>query len=1836
MTAKNKIGEDGSMLFFQDVDDSPCKSDASSVDIYDGLDMSAATEEVSGRAAPLDCLDLYEEIITEEGAVREASFNDLHAEYDKCQKQMKELISKFKEMQSQNTCLQNENQCLKKNISALIKTARVEITRKEEEINRLNQRLFGPLATRNIKPNPVPLESISKTSCTDGTQSKDTISRNIDHSLKTELKHQGTSSKGTTSSCSPKNASEKDRSSDSGESSTSCTLKTPYVKLCKENVESHLQKQVSDSHSDVDEKKTRKEKEMEYHHKDSDRRPKKEDRRHSIGSSANEKKIVKLKQKSHVPSSDPGKPVVCQETKKAQSDLSHEMDNRKYFTSTPRDKSSTMKEKMQLRDEPRSKERLLKTNEKSPNTMEPKVYEKDRKSDGRNRSAEKEGYQPRRSKRTSISQLDDETDKSSHKSVMCEQNDMRRSNDAGSRREKRSSEYYKDSKSSLLSSKEMKTSTPKYDDKHVRENKSVKSEKDKRHDEKKRSRENQDGSRHLKSDRRGHKEHTEADALTLMSSSEGKNVSRTGEQFKSVESRNVVDCKKDKLAQNEVNTQKDMKLSFMETLSLTLSPDKNISVCELNSNIKSSKVSYVERSITAPKEIQEASLQVCESIASVEKKESTSQHLCSPKEIASRMDVLVSEEATLADAGILQKLTSEMCVSETITGATGCQQEKELTATVNETITLPTPTNLPTTDNEDVALEDDLETVSSEELETLSVIDVEIVELDSFIEIDKWSGSISPQGNADKGNTVLTKPCQAEDVGNNASRLHPNITQDAKGIFESSNSDLIDISTKRIEYKQYFHDDESSVMSIDLNVMRCIPKAISPLTSPVRPLVKLHTIEGTSKASVVRVLSKELSEANTGSTWAPVSNELNKENCQPEYKTGTGCGKYFHLEMSSDEVEEGEIISDDEENCKSEEAPTTAKSPKRKGSSDQENACRSPETRKKEVASLAKTNGVISSPKQSAYKVTEKNKTCTKLLKLPKKAKKLNEDSCLEGILKIVHPSTVQDVLQMLRVIRKHIRKKYMKFKMQFSLRQFLTVIETATLCFVKLVKSLDWSKMCSSPDSLKRKLCKTIESKLKRLQKNGIVDHIFDQHLIDMKKKLWRFVDNQLDICFVKLEAVLTKLCNKAKMEGDIEGGVEVASVAKPRTSSVHVKHSKKRKTKCKKKQLSIVKEETTFEPCLRPTQLEASCETQVSSDAKLNVNAVSHSVTKKLSFSMEAVKESAVVWCDSRNEITLGKSTNPKSKDSSNTSAIASRDQESQNTSSLSFNLVSDDHMGAVFKSLLHDSDPFEQSKSLEEKLWVCKTPEKLNPSLECENVVVSSEATTLFKAAWQLGTYSWPHLSSEQPALFSRMQMPLNPDVLDESCMMEIPTSASPGKSITGSEERTKSYVSSILMEDLAVSLTVPSPLKSDSHLSFLRPVSAPDSTLEEIISAHYSEDALFEGEGATEQDATEQDIHLILDSDNSSSSISSCSFANPGEPPGFQYHPSEPMQAVIMEKSNDHFIVKIRRAVSATSPTSDCSSSEQMTNFVPELVISEVDGEKVQHNSSKETTHEEGRNLEIHGNETISETESNNDKPEKTDPDLPKVEEFLGKSIVNVEHDPLHFKQQLPISVRTPETTDTMLQMPEAINDIVKCTYETLSASEIDKSSPVGEGKSVTQSVEMVKTNLSTCTTQTPVIVTKLDCRDKSLDRNVKKRKKTLKEEPLTKRKRDESLLVTETQRKLRRHGKKADEDNVLVMERNFSTHTESASDGAIQLSPSKSSPNSMSAKNIIKKKGEVVASWSRDEDRVILLDCQKLGPHEKTFLSLSSKLNKYPYQIEERFQQLMKLFKKCTH
>uniref|UniRef100_A0A8C5QEI5 Caspase 8 associated protein 2 n=1 Tax=Leptobrachium leishanense TaxID=445787 RepID=A0A8C5QEI5_9ANUR len=1521
------------------------------------------TDVPESKTPPRDCLDLYEEILTEEVTAKEATISNLRVDYEKCQKQMKILIRKFKEIKSQNTSLQNENQCLKKNISALLKTARVEITRKQDEIDHLNQ------------------------------------SKNTSEKLDTTLRSSG--------------------------------VKTAETVVRSEAVV------------------------KERFPEDHEHRRRKEEWQDISASSQSERETFDLRerlQNSSIRRKSEGS------QKNTHFDMNYES-SKKYCTLGSHDKLDTTGSKTLLRDDSGSQNMLKATCETSKHERETGVYRRDRSTD-RRKSDEKDNLL----RKTKLIPDLYAKDERSHKSSKGEST-HRRNHDDNDRREKPSSAYSKDLKSLSRTSKELnlslyhkdETSSSK-NDRNDRESKSDKQDQEKRGGEKKRYREDRDKCNY---ERKEHKVQKEGEKLPSQSPNKRKSVNlcRSESLTERTDSRSTVDDGK-KMLDEELNSPKDLKLSFMQTLNLTLSPAKKDTPSEEDTSM--------------------------ESIPDSKEKPNTG-------------------------------------VSEVSTDAT------------------PTTTMQPTA----CTLEpDNAGYERSQEKETDSSID--LLELGSFIEIDYCSGSTSPlQSNSSKENIVdlcLQDPDlfnnKPEDDRDNANISKSAIYEKSKGTCQSSNVAHIDLRKEDVP----FMPDEGSTMSIDFNVLRHIPKVISPLTSPVKPLGKLHKVQSSATPAVVNVSKKEFSpDASSGKPSVLLRKELNKENCQPEVTSESARGNYSPVLLSSDELEEGEIRSDEEETFK-EEKPQAISSPIQHCTAEHVKSPPTTVVLKKDVAPSNSPAERRISPKQSTINMKDKSKLKTKkkAASISNMSKNVNDISCLDGIVKIIPLSSIEDVLQMLQAIRMRMRSKYMKFKVQVSAQQFYNVIEYGSLRFRILVESLDWSVVCSSPESLKRSICKCVESKFKRIKKNGIVDRIFEQHLTDMKKKLWQFVDDQLDSLFDTLKTMLANLCDKAKPERDgSKSKLTVNATSNTEgPSAAHVKGTRHfgSKAACSSNKL--------FAPellCSRQRPFEKKCDPNVSSSKQPCVPPTNKAVQ------IEVVKDVSLQF--SSTPLNTGA---PKPIQDCLTQSVSPKSDHSlKNTSGLSFDLVSDAHMGDIFKSLLNDADHVQNEDVQEENAWFCISPEKSSVEQKSEIVISPAEATTPVKTSPERLPPSWP-LASPSPNRLCSYTTLLHPDILDESCMLEIPCSVS-FKSFESLEDRSKSF-HSILLEDLAVSLTVPSPLKSDSHLSFLRGSGVSQS-------AHDSAQLMIsqnnEGVQLEEEDATEQDIHLTLDSENSSR----CSSPVASEPPAFQYHPSEPMQAVIMEKSNDHFIVKIRRAVSSNSPASDRSTAECMGSGLSPLEDQDMRAFFEATGRNADTVL---RTMEKDENDMLCQVKTCTDGN-----DLPK--DISGK------RDDESVTPQLLLNSSTPERKGSDLKSPKDSRP------ETFTPTDFgDSGSPLENSNKRTKALDVVPINLEPDPLSSRMLPNPTTAENSDTG-FVRKRKKSLKAETEAKRQKVSSF-ITENEQMKSLHAENS-EAAVLATDKTLSKHKKSASDRAIKRS-TKCHQNNLSAKNVVKKKGEVVVSWTR--------------------------------------------------
>uniref|UniRef100_A0A3P9AAR1 Caspase 8 associated protein 2 n=1 Tax=Esox lucius TaxID=8010 RepID=A0A3P9AAR1_ESOLU len=886
------------------------------------------------------------------------------------------------------------------------------------------------------------------------------------------------------------------------------------------------------------------------------------------------------------------------------------------------------------------------------------------------------------------------------------------------------------------------------------------------------------------------------------------------------------------------------------------------------------------------------------------------------------------------------------------------------------------------------------------------------------------------------------------------------------------------------------HDEDS--MMLTLRSLKVIPNPISPLTSPVRPTRKClqacqneHThIKSLSKAMNMLSLTEFSSAAgDPDSNKVEVNNE--NKNTGGSLTTATqqdGAGTPDHLSSQEEELEEGEIVSESEGDEKTVTRSSLAKTVRPTGTVQNQ---LSPKSLPSLSRHASKDDDVVTQGHSKAR---------TRNLAPPIASPTSNKTR-----YKIIQPplpkaplSTVEEVMDIFAKIRFECRKKYFKFHSVFSKKAFSSLMGMSLDSFTEFVDSICFTKLCSQEDVLKVNLKNMLMVVLNKLADNGIVNRLFDQQPINMKSKIWEFVDVQLDFLFLEIQTALRSVLSTATKLKREQGAVQKTECL---TKTIRHKRPQEELSECVEPNMKRSRSQTE-PPCKtglgRGKNIRMSSEEE-DKDLEPQTSDQSH-VQLPLQQRVEILPSNTTSSAEKTAAYVRRLSQNGSFHDKSDFEILTE-----QQASSLTFNLVTDSQMGEIFKCLLQGSDLLETNISAAESQgWPLGTPRK-----EGERFLGVTTPSKLVTPSKLIAT--WSAISPQKfSSPNSKIQVPVNPASLDESCMLEVPSGLlESGIAPESSVFSQRSF--SILAEDLAVSLTIPSPLKSDNHLSFLRPasgeaLSAPDS----VISAHFSEDALMDGE-----DATEQDIHLALDTDNSSGASSAGSKTRePSINPLFHFKPHLPMRAVVTEKSNDHFIVRIRHAdVDSACSGVNCTSL--------------------------------GSNSSSSGDD-------------------------LAKPGINCTGEP-------PFLHPCPSTsTETASELSEPCLSIAEDLPE----------------------------------------------RDHSSEKTGKKRTKHFVE---TKAKRAKKDVIPEKSKHKSPKGKR---------------HRNSKRERKVSSSPeSTPSPNSLSAKNIIKKKGEVIVTWTRDEDRDILLALKMKGASRDTFSALSEKMKKTPAQISERFSQLMKLFKK---
>uniref|UniRef100_A0A3Q2ECU5 Caspase 8 associated protein 2 n=1 Tax=Cyprinodon variegatus TaxID=28743 RepID=A0A3Q2ECU5_CYPVA len=880
------------------------------------------------------------------------------------------------------------------------------------------------------------------------------------------------------------------------------------------------------------------------------------------------------------------------------------------------------------------------------------------------------------------------------------------------------------------------------------------------------------------------------------------------------------------------------------------------------------------------------------------------------------------------------------------------------------------------------------------------------------------------------------------------------------------------------------HDEDS--MMHTLNSLRRIPEAISPLRSPIQP-AKRGVPHAHSKLGHV----KSLQRGNASLIIAMVtlcgrwSNRCTLfclflsglYNFKPEKNVVNMASEQTSSPFSTD-LEEGEILSDSDEPNASSPVPAAKRAKLAEPVRNKPNSRKKPEERR--VASKEDSAAVSTQSPRSRFKTV-----------CPAASK--------------ASFSSVEEIMETFKLVRTEMRKKYMKLHKTFPKKSFYGVMDNFQKSFLEFVDGAQFGQICSNDQELKSKLKKLIASVFSKLLNNGIVKRIFEQQAANLKQKLWDFVDVQVDYLFIDIHTALKSVCQAARTPPE----------------------DKRSREGLESQQAAVKKQNTSHSPNPSLNRTKSSAVVPYRTGLGSRGKDIRMSHAEKDDTSNTAPQEG--VKTQTPEDVHL-----PPPSDRSkacpvmiapNGSMLDKPDFQlltEQQASSLTFNLVRDSQMGEIFKCLLQGSDLLESTGvSADGTAWSIGTPRK------------DGERFLGFATPSKFPSPSKPDASPRLVATWSSISprkrsspcakdhIHLNPALFDESCLLELPS---------GSRSLAAERTFSILAEDLAVSLTIPSPLKSDSHLSFLQPadisrpiVSTPDS----VISAHISEDALLDGE-----DATEQDIHLALDNSSCSSRESTTS-----ETPAPAFKPHVPMQALVMEKSNDHFIVKIRQINSAAETTLIAEESLSKT-LIEEGQPSEEDAA-----ASQERQNDSGRCMVPPSENQIHLTQS----PEVRQPDSRSDTQEPAVAPVS------HSSNQEPDtpSAKTPAEDGYNATSPSPHSGTVTDGERTQLRVEVTP--PKAQHKASASMAFMDDANVSESE------------RSLTIDTSSSSEKTTRGRDPLRKRKRGQDKLKAKRSRK---------------------EESQKEAHPTKNLSPSALSPSSLSAKNIVRKKGEVVMAWTR--------------------------------------------------
>lgn len=764
---------------------------------------------------------------------------------------------------------------------------------------------------------------------------------------------------------------------------------------------------------------------------------------------------------------------------------------------------------------------------------------------------------------------------------------------------------------------------------------------------------------------------------------------------------------------------------------------------------------------------------------------------------------------------------------------------------------------------------------------------------------------------------------------------------------------------------------------------------------------------------------------------------------------------------------------------------------------------------------------------------------------------------------------TIEEIMETFKLVRAEIRKKYMKLHKTFPRKSFYGMMDNFQRSFLEFVDGAHFGKICDQPGELKSRLKKLIESVFGKVSNNGIVKRIFEQQAVDLKQKLWDFVNVQVDYLFVDIHTTLKSFCKASRPLPEDSDGENVSQQPPMRKASYESNQAQPASTSLNQAKSCAV---VSYKKGLGSR----------GKDIRITHGSESHPLNSPNTQAEFLLPKNPPATPEKNNIPSLVVTQNGSLLDRTDFELLTE-----QQASSLTFNLVRDSQMGEIFKCLLQGSDLLESSGIAgENTAWSLSTPRKdgernisiITPSkFEYRSKLLSPakfDTPSKLFATWS--SISPRKISSS----CSKDQTTLNPALLDENCLLEVPSQNR--ALLQANLASQKSY--SLLAEDLAVSLTIPSPLKSDSHLSFLQPSASSmyvTSTPENVISAHICEDALLDGE-----DATEHDIHLALDTDNSSCGSGS-SLASETPATSFVFKPDMAMQALVMEKSNDHFIVKIRQA----NPEADrtLTANESLRETLTEE--QHIEDNTAAQDSEAGVAEKFEKAVSLAGSFS-NVAESSVLCPAGTESSVCLTE---GKDLTLLNNQPDDMLTRHTFSKETLKNRSDGSPSDKCLNNVSENTVVNVNISPSKTVSNKSQNKLIPSKCAVSNNCQTTESSYTNQRSRKLsshvsDSKNNDVDISESERSLVIAEDTSSSPDKGRKRKKHQDKSKAKRLRKEKKSPEVVLPSKEADEDSKSSM-GCL-------SPSSLSAKNVIRKKGEVVMAWTRSVVKCIVFSLSK--------------------------------------